>query len=80
MTDNIEDKMMEVFTKVFQINRGEIYSIKFQQSERWDSFKHIELLLEIEDKFFIQFEDFETPAISDFETACMYIRVQKESD
>jgi acyl carrier protein len=80
MTDNIEAEMVEVFTKVFQIKKSEINSIKFQQSNQWDSFKHIELLLEIEDKFLVQFEDFETPTISDFASACMFVRAQKESD
>ena len=52
-----KNKYIEIFIKSFSIDKKKFNEkIKYNDIPEWDSFKHIELIIAIEEKFKIQLE------------------------
>jgi len=47
----MKDKLKKIFIKNFSINENKTEEAAMKNTEKWDSFSHISLLLEIEEKF-----------------------------
>ena len=47
----MKDKLARIFKKNFNTDLDKINSISMKNTEKWDSFTHINLILEIEEKF-----------------------------
>jgi acyl carrier protein len=60
----IESRAEKVFKKVFETEN--ITALNKKVSPEWDSLKHIELVLELEDEFAIEFTNSASSEIYDF--------------
>ena len=60
----IESRAEKVFKKVFETEN--ITALNKKVSPEWDSLKHIELVLELEDEFAIEFTNSTSSEIYDF--------------
>ena len=70
----IDKKIEEIFKKVFLLsNVNEIYREKFPI---WDSLKHIELILELEDAFDIEVPNYSSNEILDVLTFIEVVKRQ----
>ncbi|WP_440657140.1 hypothetical protein [Candidatus Pelagibacter sp. HIMB1509] len=47
----MKEKLNKLFIKHFSINIKKIENSNIKNTEKWDSFSHINLILEIEEKF-----------------------------
>ena len=47
----MKNKLIKIFQKNFNIDASKINNITMKNTEKWDSFTHINLILEIEEKF-----------------------------
>ena len=76
-----EEKIKEVFVKIFPEIRDD-YDVNREQSEyeNWDSFTHVNLISEIEEKFDIQLETDEIISISSAKTALELIKKKKNDN
>ena len=66
----IETRIENIFTKVFVVDTPR--SINKTDYEEWDSLKHIELILELEDEFNLEIDDDTSLKITDF-NSCLEI-------
>jgi len=66
----IESRIEDIFTKVFAIDAPK--DINKTDNEVWDSLKHIELILELEDEFNLEIDDNTSLKITDF-NSCLEI-------
>ena len=66
----IESKIKDIFTKVFAIDAPS--AMNKTDGEAWDSLKHIELILELEDEFNLEIDDNTSLKITDF-NSCLEI-------
>ncbi len=66
----IESRIEDIFTKVFAIDAPR--DINKTDNEVWDSLKHIELILELEDEFNLEIDDNISLKITDF-NSCVEI-------
>ena len=67
----VESRAEKVFKKVFETEYVQVLNKKV--SLEWDSLKHIELILELEDEFAIEFTDTESSEICDFDSCIKII-------
>lgn len=58
-TSNIDEKILKIFKDVLNINKITFES-SMQNTSEWDSLKHIQLIIEIEEKFNITIDFSET--------------------
>lgn len=63
---SIEDRVKLVFKKVFETE--EVLALQKNDSFDWDSLKHIELVLELEDEFEIELTNSAISEICDFKS------------
>ena len=66
----IESRIEDIFSKVFAIDAPK--AINKTDTEVWDSLKHIELILELEDEFNLEIDDNTSLKITDF-NSCLEI-------
>jgi acyl carrier protein len=62
----VEIRTKKVFKKVFETDNFE--GLNKNVSPEWDSLKHIELVLELEDEFAIEFTNIASSEICDFDS------------
>ena len=62
----VDFRVRKVFKKVFETEGVEV--LKRKISPEWDSLKHIELILELEDEFAIEFTNSASSEICDFDS------------
>lgn len=68
----IESRIEKIFTKVFALDAPRI--INKADNEDWDSLKHIELILELEDEFHLEISDDDSFEIHDFDSCLKIIK------
>jgi len=66
----IELRIEKIFVKVFEVDAPK--AINKMDCQEWDSLKHIELILELEDEFDLEISDNAALKISDF-NSCLEI-------
>ena len=66
----IELKIEKIFVKVFAVDAPR--AINKRDCEEWDSLKHIELILELEDEFDLEISDNNSLKITDYKS-CLEI-------
>ena len=66
----IESRIEDIFSKVFAIDAPK--AINKTDTEVWDSLKHIELILELEDEFNLEIDYNTSLKITDF-NSCLEI-------
>lgn len=47
----IEKKLEKIFCQIFEIKIGEVKNSKMSNTKNWDSFSHINLIIELEKNF-----------------------------
>ena len=50
----LENRLKKVFKKIFCVDEKQIYNAKINKLNNWDSFSHINLIIEIEKSFNIK--------------------------
>jgi acyl carrier protein len=70
MTEVIH-RIEKIFKKLFDISN--LSDFNRQDYSEWDSLKHIELILELEDEFFIELNDSQGTEIKDFDSCVKVI-------
>ena len=50
----IEKKLCKIFVKLFNISEKKVKESQFSNTEKWDSFTHVALIVEIEKEFKIK--------------------------
>lgn len=68
----IETRIKKIFTKVFSVDDAK--TMNRLDYEEWDSLKHIELILEIEDEFNLEINDETSLKITDFDSCLEIIK------
>lgn len=68
----IELRIEKIFVKVFDLEAPRF--INKNDHEEWDSLKHIELILELEDEFDIEITDNNSLKITDFNSCLEIVR------
>ena len=68
----IESRIEKIFKKVFAIDTPK--TMHKTNSEVWDSLKHIELILELEDEFDLEISDSTALKITDYNSCLEIIR------
>lgn len=66
----IELRIEKIFVKVFEVDAPK--AINKMDCQEWDSLKHIELILELEDEFDLEISDNAALKITDF-NSCLEI-------
>lgn len=66
----IELRIEKIFVKVFEVDTPK--AINKMDCQEWDSLKHIELILELEDEFDLEISDNAALKITDF-NSCLEI-------
>ena len=68
----IELRIEKIFEKVFAVDA--LRTINRINCEEWDSLKHIELILELEDEFDLEISDSTSLKITDYSSCLEIIR------
>ena len=68
----IELRLEKIFEKIFAVDAPR--TINKMNSEEWDSLKHIELILELEDEFDLEISDSTSLKITDYNSCLEIIR------
>ncbi len=68
----IESRIEKIFTKLFALDAPR--AINKADNEEWDSLKHIELILELEDEFDLEINDDQSAQIHDFNSCLKIIK------
>ncbi len=68
----IELRIEKIFVKVFDLEAPKF--INKSEHEEWDSLKHIELILELEDEFDIEITEDNSLKITDFNSCLEIVR------
>jgi acyl carrier protein len=67
MTINIEQKLKQIFSIIFDISEELVDdNFSMKSSENWDSINQLNLILSIEEEFGIFFNDTEVPSLISF--------------
>lgn len=63
-----KQKLKECFAKAFEVNASEINDLTSQLNlQEWDSLRHLNLIVELEIEFDVEFEPEEISEMKDFE-------------
>ena len=75
MKIKVEDKIKNIMNSIFKVN---IYEINDESSpksiERWDSLRHINLIMALEEEFKIKFSQDEISTLTSYRIICSTIR------
>lgn len=69
----MEDKILEIMARVFQ-TRGLDATCSQATCEKWDSLNHLNLIVELEDEFDMEFEPEEIAEMKSFDTVKKMIK------
>ena len=76
---NIEKKLAEIFSVVFEIADGEDpKDFRRMNERRWDSLAHASIIAAIEGEFSIHLEVKDWDRLTSFESACLLIEERME--
>ena len=65
----MENKVIEIATQILEKNQGEVtIHTNMENTDNWDSLRHLNLILEIEDHFNIRMDIDEINDITDIKT------------
>ena len=79
--DNLELTIKNVMAEVFKVSADEIKEDTSPHTiVNWDSMKHIDLILSLEEEFGIAFDNAEIPTLLNFRLIVETIEAYKESD
>jgi acyl carrier protein len=75
----MEDRIRNVMAAVFEISPDQISDEASPHDiKAWDSIKHMNLVLALEEEFGIQFEDAEIPSLVSFEIIAATVKAYAE--
>lgn len=75
MKIKVEDKIKNIMNSIFKVNINEINDESSPQSiERWDSLRHLSLILALEEEFKIKFSQDEIGTLINYKIICSTIR------
>lgn len=73
--DSIKDRILDTMAQIFQVSRSEVgESTSMDNFEVWDSLKHMNLVIALEEKFGIQFTDQEIVELLNYKLIEVTIR------
>ena len=62
--NNLENKFLKVISKIIKINNKKNLNLKFNEISNWDSLKNLQLLVTLEKKFKVKFNEKELTSFS----------------
>ena len=84
MKRNLINILLLIFSKKIKVNKTNLHKLKSTKFDielnrfpRWDSLKHVEILLEIEKKFLIKITDKNINNFNTFKKALRYLKKVK---
>lgn len=63
---NIEDKLVSVFSVLFNKEIGLSDNLSMETEPAWDSMKHIEIIMTVEEEFGVSFAPEDIPSLTSF--------------
>ena len=70
----MEEKIKKIMAKTFEIDINDISKNSSPSDfESWDSLRHLMLIVNLEEKFKIKFNDDELVSLIDFKSVCKFV-------
>ena len=74
MKQDIQKSCEKIFVRILQLSSSEVHTASYDTSDNWDSLKHMELIMAIEDQFKIELEEDDMMKMQNFQQTTALIQ------